>query len=132
MFMQHPCPNPVCTHVFPHAEVQRSSSLKCPRCGHEFRLAAEAKPAAPPAAPLAKLAQPKPAPVAAPIAAIAPARPANSFAAGTPTAKPAPAQDAGNMDFGGATPFAAQHQANDVLLLVRGRSMSCLPCFPSL
>ncbi|NBO92161.1 MAG: hypothetical protein EBV06_07575 [Planctomycetia bacterium] len=32
-----PCPNPICTHVFPSETVKTAGELKCPRCGNLFR-----------------------------------------------------------------------------------------------
>jgi len=119
--MQLPCPNPVCTHVFSQAEVRGSSALKCPRCGHEFRLRSEpspAKPAAPraipapaspiqakPTAPLAKPVQSRPAasaPVAAKSAAVFAGQPPNPFADEAPATR-ASAEETGNIDFGPPT-----------------------------
>src|SRR4051812_28756963 len=88
---QLPCPNPACSHVFSLAEVQRASSLSCPRCGQVFLLrAASAAPAAQP--PAASVPPAKPKPVAA--QAATPKQPVPVAKPVAPPLKPTPQQPA--------------------------------------
>lgn len=68
-----PCPNPVCTHLFPPSSVKGVASLRCPKCGNVFQFQkqaapAPAKPAAPPPPPKKAPPRPPAPPVAAPVA----------------------------------------------------------------
>lgn len=88
---QLPCPNPTCSHVFSHAEVQRAGSLTCPRCNQVFQLRAES-PIPAPQAPPAKKPAPRSVPVAvsapAPVKETPPAKPAQPTAAKVAVAAP--------------------------------------------
>ncbi len=96
MANQLPCPNPMCSHVFPAQEVQNAELLKCPRCGQQFRFrppgSAPPSKAAPAAknTPASKPAASKQAPVAKPAPPIAATKPtAPPVAVPAPVARPA-------------------------------------------
>jgi hypothetical protein len=53
-----PCPNPACTHTFPHAQLRGASALRCPRCGTLFQFGGAPRPPGSP--PLARRVAPLP------------------------------------------------------------------------